>query len=79
LSKGDVRIQVNAAFGSAKVTLDPKTPVKIVGNSVFGSVEMPGGNSAAFGSQTYRGDAYKEGAPALLIEANAAFGSVEIK
>ena len=79
LSKGDVKIGVNAAFGSAEVTLDPKTPVKIVGSSAFGSMQLPGGNSAVFGTHTYRSAAYKEGAPALLIEANVAFGGVEIK
>jgi len=79
LSKGDVKVEANAAFGSIELALDPKTPVKVVANSAFGSVELPGGNSAVFGTQTFRSPSYKESAPALLIDANAAFGSIEVR
>lgn len=79
LSKGDVRVKVSVAFGQAEVAVDPKMPLKISGSSAFGNVDLPGGNSAVFGTASYKSDAYKEGSPALLIEASSAFGAIEIK
>ncbi|HVC09439.1 MAG TPA: LiaF domain-containing protein [Elusimicrobiota bacterium] len=78
LSKGDVRVRVNAAFGSTEVKLDPATPVKIVFSCAFGGVKFPGGSAAVIGTNTYKSESYKEGLPALLIDADAAFGEIKI-
>ena len=78
LSKGDVRVRINAAFGSTEVKLDPATPVKIVFSCAFGSVKFPGGSAAVIGTNTYKSESYKEGASALLIDAEAAFGEIKI-
>ncbi len=78
LSKGDVHVRINAAFGSTEVKLDPSTPVRITFSCAFGSVKFPGGSAAVIGTNTYKSESYKEGSPALLIDADAAFGEIKV-
>jgi predicted membrane protein len=79
LSSGDVRVSIRAAFGGAEVTLDPKMPVKITADAAFAGIELPEGSAAALGTQVYKSPSYKDGSPALLIDASAAFGGIEFK
>ena len=74
-----VKIKIDVVFGGAEVKLDTTKPVKIVASAVFGGVTLPNGNAAAFGTNIYQSQSYKEGSPHILIEANSVFGGIEIK
>ncbi|PKL91995.1 MAG: hypothetical protein CVV21_04420 [Candidatus Goldiibacteriota bacterium HGW-Goldbacteria-1] len=76
---GGARIELNAVFGGVKVKIDKAKPYKIKGNAAFGGVMLPNGNTAAFGTTIYVTDSYKEGSPAIEVEANAVFGGIEIR
>ena len=77
--KENVRIKIDTVFGGTEIKIDPSKPVRISGSAAFGGIVLPNGNSAAFGSTIYQSDSYKEGSPAILLEANAVFGGIEIK
>lgn len=74
-----VRIKLDVIFGGAEVKIDTSKPVRIVASAVFGGVSLPNGNAAAFGTNIYQSQTYKEGSPHILIEANSVFGGIEIK
>jgi hypothetical protein len=73
-----VKIKVDTVFGSTEIKIDPMKPLKISGNSAFGGIQMPDGNSTAFGAINYRTDSYKEGQPYISLEVNTVFGGTEI-
>lgn len=72
------KIEVNAIFGSAEVTIPSNVPVVIVAGTAFGSVETPGNASHFIGDHKFISTSYKEGEPFVKLEANAVFGSVDI-
>jgi hypothetical protein len=53
-------------------------PVVINVNSVFAGAHMPDNNEIAFGKYTYRTESFNDKANALVIEANAVFGELNI-
>jgi len=76
--KNDLEMEVNAIFGSTKIYVPNNVKVRVKSTGVFGSVKTPSGGSSGFGD-----DKSSFGDPAstvtLNIEANAVFGSVEIR
>jgi hypothetical protein len=74
-----VKIKIDVVFGGAEVKVDTLKPIRIVASAVFGGVTLPNGNAAAFGTNIYQSQSYKEGSPHILIEANSVFGGIEIK
>jgi len=79
IAPGSPKIELNAIFGGVKVKIDRAKPYRIKGNAAFGGVMLPNGNTAAFGTTVYQTDSYKEGSPAIEVEANAVFGGIEIR
>lgn len=73
-----IRTQVNVIFGSGTLRLNPSMPVRVKMSSAFGTVEAPGGRSIAFGDSVYTTPAYKNGAPALEVQATAVFGRLTV-
>lgn len=79
LKNKTITIKIDVVFGGAEVKIDTVKPVRIVASAVFGGVTLPNGNAAAFGTNIYQSQSYKEGSPHILIEANSVFGGIEIK
>ena len=75
----DIKIEVNAIFGSGLIIIDSDTPVQIVADSAFGSVEMPDNSSISFGSSNYNNQDNETEENYLKIKASAVFGSIEIQ
>ncbi|MEI8135303.1 MAG: LiaF domain-containing protein [bacterium] len=75
----DAVIDVSCAFGSVELLINPAIPMKIKLSSAFGGGHLPNGNVVSFGERTYTSPAYREGAPAVIVKANVAFGGVEIR
>ncbi|MGO9310599.1 MAG: hypothetical protein ACLQDL_16450 [Spirochaetia bacterium] len=73
-----VRAQVNVIFGSGTLRINPNSHVRVHMSSAFGTVESPDGRSVAFGDMVYTTKSYREGAPALEIQATAVFGRLTV-
>jgi predicted membrane protein len=78
LEKGAVQKKVDTVFGSCTIKINPELPVLVRVKSAFAGARMPDGNVATFGEYIYRSKNYKDGAPALTIDANVAFGELNI-
>ncbi len=69
--------EINVVFGTATVRVDPQQPVLVRMSAAFGTAEAPG-VTVSFGDREWRSPAYRDGAPALRIRANAVFGRLLI-
>ncbi|MGO9412682.1 MAG: hypothetical protein ACLQCB_18290 [Spirochaetia bacterium] len=79
LGAGDLRTHVNVVFGSGVLKIDPALPVRIDMSAAFGTVEGPDGRSVSFGDTVYTSPSYKDGAPALVVQAAAVFGKLVVR
>ena len=71
-------IAVHTVFGSTEIYLNKSVPTRITANSTFGEARMPNGNSTAFGSITYKNEAYNPDTAYLDLKIDVVFGSVNI-
>jgi hypothetical protein len=71
---------VVVVFGSATVKVDQTKPLKIVGNTVFGSITSPepSEDKIALGQNTYTTKAFNAQEPYAQASITVVFGSVEI-
>ncbi|HAN18466.1 MAG: hypothetical protein A2X13_08850 [Bacteroidetes bacterium GWC2_33_15] len=79
LSQGSKEIEINVIFGSSDIKISEKTPVKIKAEAVFGSAQMPNGNTASFGSTQYKTESFSKDTNYLYIKADAVFGGIQVK
>lgn len=79
LSQGSKEIEINVIFGSSDIKISEKTPVKIKAEAVFGSAQMPNGNTASFGSTQYKTESFSKDTNYLYIKADAVFGGFQVK
>lgn len=75
----DSRCEVSAVFGNAIVLINENLPVKVKMDAAFGQVIAPGKSVSGFGENEYTTSSYDPSKPALVIEADAVFGKVEIR
>jgi hypothetical protein len=75
----DIFVDINCAFGSAELLINPTTPMKIKVSSAFGGGHMPNGNTVSFGERVYTTPAYRDGTSSVKVKANVAFGGIEIR
>lgn len=73
-----IREEIDVAFGSCRIRLDPAMPVRVEVSSAFGGVRLPSGNEVGFGDHVYRSPGLDETRPYLLVKVDLAFGSVEV-
>ncbi|HOX40921.1 MAG TPA: hypothetical protein PK263_01880 [bacterium] len=76
--KGEKKIHVNAVFGSAVVRVDNRKPIRVRGQSIFGSVRFPDGSLLMIGKREYQTKSYDPAKPHIFLNVNAIFGSAEI-
>jgi predicted membrane protein len=79
LSPSRTRIKINTIFGSTEILLPENLPVKIKADAVFGSANMPNGNTVAFGTIYYNSENTDTASTFLYIDASVVFGSLDIK
>lgn len=79
LSQGSKEVEIAVIFGSSDIKINEKTPVKIKAESVFGSAQMPNGNTASFGSTQYKTESFSKDTNYLYIKADVVFGGIQIK
>lgn len=78
LSKGDFHAKISTVFGGTVILVNRDMPVRIDADAVFAGAELPGGNTAVFGSTSYMSDSYREGAAALRVKVDVVFGGVQV-
>lgn len=76
---GTKLIELHTVFGSSEIIMNKNVPYRVTANSAFGEAEMPNGNSAVFGTTTYRNDAFKKDSSFIDLRIDVVFGSVKIK
>ena len=61
-------------FAEGNIFLNPDIPTRVKISSAFGGAVAPDGGNIAFGEYIYKNAKYKEGVPALLVDAHVVFG-----
>ncbi len=74
--QSNIDIEINTVFGSTDLILPKNIPVIIKAESAFSAVEMPDGNSIAFGNYNYKNEV--EGPFRIKIKINTAFASFKV-
>ncbi|MBS1902138.1 MAG: hypothetical protein JSS75_00345 [Bacteroidetes bacterium] len=77
-AKPGTRVDVDAVFASATLTVNPNTPMKIKISSAFGSGRLPDGNLVTFGERRYTSPGYREGEPFVDLRCDVVFGDLKI-
>lgn len=77
-TSNDVEIEMNAVFGAIKVFMPKDIEVSVEASSAFGSVKGPGHRQDGLGEQRFTEGSSATG-QRVRIEANAAFGSIQIE
>jgi predicted membrane protein len=72
-------LKLDCAFGYMRVLLDKKIPVRVVGNSAFGTVSLPELNTVVFGTNKYESPGFSTDTPHIEIIASVAFGQISFK
>ncbi len=69
------KVEINTVFGESVVVVDPEVPVKVKGDTAFGSLVFPDGQTAAFGSASFETSPQSKTGAYLEVESNTVFGS----
>ncbi len=78
--EGATEITVSVAFGSAEVRVPRDIPVRVEGDTLFGSTQLRGSRIDGFGVDTARSESgYATASKRLLIHVTTLFGSTEVQ
>lgn len=75
---GPTKVKITTVFGGARIIIDKNKPIRIKADAVFSGVQMPNGNSTAFGTTLYSSDSLDLSKPYLEVKADAVFGGIEV-
>ncbi len=78
LSEGNFDVKVNTVFGGSVIRIREDMPVRIDADAVFAGAELPGGNTAVFGTANYTSDNYSPDSASLHIRIGVVFGGVQV-
>lgn len=78
LSEGPYRTKISTVFGGSKIIIPSDKPVRIQADAVFAGAELPGGNTAAFGSSIFENELYQPDSAAIEIQVDVVFGGVQV-
>lgn len=78
LSQGDFNAKVNTIFGGSVIKIKEDMPVRIDADAIFAGAELPGGNTAVFGTTNYTSDTYRPDSASLHIRIGVVFGGVQV-
>ncbi len=78
LSKGDHHVKINTVFGGSTIRISEDIPTRIEADAVFAGAELPGGNTAVFGTTSYTTGSYRSDSAALYIKTGVVFGGIQV-
>jgi len=79
LSQGPKNVKIGTVFGGSVIRISRDMPVEITADAVFAGAELPGGNTAVFGSASYVTDSFNVDSAHLKIKLDVIFGGAEVK
>ncbi|MEN8157755.1 MAG: LiaF domain-containing protein [Bacteroidota bacterium] len=78
LSRGNFHSKISTVFGGTQIIIPRDVPVKITADAVFAGAELPGGNTAVFGSSFYQSDSWSPDSASINIKVDVVFGGVQV-
>jgi len=78
LSKGSFHTKISTVFGGTQIIIPCDKPVRINADAVFAGAELPGNNTAVFGSTVYESDTWSPDSASLNIKVDVVFGGVQV-
>jgi len=78
LKDGNITVKVSVVFGRAVIRLNKEMAVRISCSVAFGSSKTPDGVMISFGKHEYDTSSFDMNKPHIYIDADTAFGSLEI-
>jgi predicted membrane protein len=78
LQQGKNKIESNTVFGETQILVSKNQAFLIKASTAFGAINLPDGETVAFGSNQVKSASFQESAPYLQIEVNAVFGATRI-
>lgn len=79
LSNGSKEIKLNTIFAGSVVKINKDTPIKIKAETAFGNVELPNGNTVAFGTGRYENEAYSKDTNHVYLKVDVVFGDFKLR
>lgn len=76
---GPTKIKVNTAFGNTTILIPTGMQFTIQVDAAFSGVTLPNGNTSSFGETSYSTADFDRSLPYLDIEADVAFGALEVR
>jgi predicted membrane protein len=73
------KIKISTVFGGSEIKISKNTPVRIRVEAAFAGVNLPNGNSAAFGNTNYQSPDFDPALPHLEVRIDVVFGGAEVK
>ena len=78
--EGEIKkVKISTVFGGSEILLPRDLPVRIVVDGAFSGAELPNGNSAVFGSNTYTSPGFNADEPHLYLKVDVVFGGVSFR
>ena len=71
-------LKINTIFGSCKLLILEKQPIRIKADAAFAEARLPGANETSFGKAYYQSDTLDLQEPFLDIEASVVFGEFQV-
>jgi len=78
LSQGSFHGKISTVFGGTQIILPREVPARITADAVFAGAEMPGGNTAVFGSSVYESDNWRADTASINLKVDVVFGGVQV-
>jgi len=79
LSQGNVNVKIGTVFGATEVRINEDMPVRIIADAIFAGAELPGGNTAVFGSSSYQSESFHPDSNHLKIKLDVVFAGAQVK
>jgi hypothetical protein len=71
-------LKISTIFGGSQIILPKNVPVELKGSAVFGSLRLPDGHTAVFGSTEYHSPGSTSTNPPLMLEVAVVFGEIQV-
>ena len=72
------KYHLSTVFGAGDILINRNIPIKINIDAAFAGVELPNGNTSAFGSSFYQTPAFDESKPYLFVKIDAVFSGIKL-
>ena len=79
LSKGSKEIKLNTIFAGSVLKVNEEVPIKIKAEAAFANVNLPNGNTTAFGTAKYESETFSKDTNYLYVKVDVVFGDFKVR